>query len=232
MRRVFRGAPLFYEMSKNEIEYTIKAKPTLYRGIEFRSRLEARWAAFFDLLGWEWEYEPCDFDGWYPDFMIFGSNGKIYIEVKPIIEFSINVAHRMAKSLPVLFDGEAILVGQRPILDNGNIGIGWCLFGGNFSSTEHGLLSHGDFFESLAVFGQWQNSNRIGICSDTYCFADMISGEYDGGCYGQVSFNYNRINDIWGMAHKAVRFEPKRKAAKWGMAHKDVRFEPKQKAAK
>ena len=33
--------------------------PTLYGGVRFRSRLEARWAAFFfDVAGWSWEYEP------------------------------------------------------------------------------------------------------------------------------------------------------------------------------
>jgi hypothetical protein len=31
---------------------------TEYAGARFRSRLEARWAAFFDLCGWRWEYEP------------------------------------------------------------------------------------------------------------------------------------------------------------------------------
>ena len=42
--------------------------PTKYNGINFRSRLEARWAAFFDQLKWEWEYEPIDLNGWIPDF--------------------------------------------------------------------------------------------------------------------------------------------------------------------
>lgn len=31
---------------------------TLYAGCRFRSRLEARWAVFFDRAGIEWEYEP------------------------------------------------------------------------------------------------------------------------------------------------------------------------------
>jgi hypothetical protein len=32
--------------------------PTTYRNTTFRSRLEARWAAFFDLVDWSWVYEP------------------------------------------------------------------------------------------------------------------------------------------------------------------------------
>lgn len=36
----------------------IKAIETRYAGCRFRSRLEARWAVFFDTLGIAWEYEP------------------------------------------------------------------------------------------------------------------------------------------------------------------------------
>ncbi len=35
----------------------IQAIETMYRGCKFRSRLEARWAIFFDALGIKWEYE-------------------------------------------------------------------------------------------------------------------------------------------------------------------------------
>ena len=43
----------------------IKAIPTRYAGCHFRSRLEARWAVFFDTLGIRWEYEPEGFElGW------------------------------------------------------------------------------------------------------------------------------------------------------------------------
>jgi hypothetical protein len=40
----------------------IKAIETSYKGYRFRSRLEARWAVFFDALGWEWDYEPEGFE--------------------------------------------------------------------------------------------------------------------------------------------------------------------------
>jgi len=53
----------------------IKAIETRYKGYRFRSRLEARWAVFFDALGIEWEYEKEGYDlgkwGKYlPDFWI------------------------------------------------------------------------------------------------------------------------------------------------------------------
>lgn len=60
------------------------AIPTMYNGVQFRSRLEARWAAFFDLCGWQWEYEPFDLNGWIPDFVLSRhSGGKTLVEVKP-----------------------------------------------------------------------------------------------------------------------------------------------------
>jgi hypothetical protein len=53
----------------------IKPIDTLYKGYLFRSRLEARWAKFFDALGIQWEYEKEGYDlgdaGWYlPDFWL------------------------------------------------------------------------------------------------------------------------------------------------------------------
>lgn len=66
--------------------YTIKAHPTTYAGVEFRSRLEATWAAFFDICGVKWEYEPIDLDGWVPDFLIQGGNHSVgtLVEIKPV----------------------------------------------------------------------------------------------------------------------------------------------------
>lgn len=68
----------------------IKAIETQYKGYRFRSRLEARWAVFFDAMGLRWEYEPEGYDlgkeGWYlPDFLIRSEKGLpwIFIEIKP-----------------------------------------------------------------------------------------------------------------------------------------------------
>lgn len=54
---------------------TLQAIPTVYRGIQLRSRLEANVAFFLDELGLAWEYEPISFmldDGTHyrPDFWI------------------------------------------------------------------------------------------------------------------------------------------------------------------
>jgi len=66
----------------------IQAIETEYKGYLFRSRLEARWAVFFDELGADWEYEPEGFKMdsiWYlPDFLVKENKmPKAYIEIKP-----------------------------------------------------------------------------------------------------------------------------------------------------
>lgn len=69
----------------------IPALPTRHAGVLFRSRLEARWAVFFDHLGIRWEYEPEGFrlpsgEGYLPDFRLWGckdGGGEMYAEVKP-----------------------------------------------------------------------------------------------------------------------------------------------------
>ncbi len=63
----------------------IKAIETEYKGYRFRSRLEARWAVFFDTLDIAWEYEKEGYDlgeaGWYlPDFWL--PELGIWIEIK------------------------------------------------------------------------------------------------------------------------------------------------------
>jgi len=65
---------------------TIKAIPTKYNGYEFRSRLEARWAVFFNSIIEKYIYEHEGFDlpklGWYlPDF--YFPKKDFHVEVKP-----------------------------------------------------------------------------------------------------------------------------------------------------
>ncbi len=44
--------------------------PATYNGLEFKSHLEAQWAAFFDLAKWSWRTNPVPVDGWRPDFRV------------------------------------------------------------------------------------------------------------------------------------------------------------------
>ncbi len=59
--------------------------PTVYEGVQFRSRLEARWAVFFSAAQIRWAYEFEGYQlpsGWYlPDFWLPGL--AAFLEVKP-----------------------------------------------------------------------------------------------------------------------------------------------------
>ncbi len=64
----------------------IKAIETEYDGYKFRSRIEARWAMFFNLCRVAYEYEKEGYDlgdplGWYlPDFWL--NADKAWVEIK------------------------------------------------------------------------------------------------------------------------------------------------------
>ncbi len=75
------------------MQYTTRAHPTTYAGVRFRSRLEARWAAFFYLAQWAWQYEPIDLAGWSPDFHVQTPSSALYVEVKPYTEIDAFHAH-------------------------------------------------------------------------------------------------------------------------------------------
>lgn len=97
----------------------IKAIETEYKGYLFRSRLEARWAVFFDEIGAKWEYEPEGYvleDGtmYLPDFLVHGVRGRgcdkkgdIYVEVKGVL--TQDDLHKIS-----LFPFPIIIFGQIP----------------------------------------------------------------------------------------------------------------------
>jgi len=82
----------------------IKAIETIYDGYKFRSRLEARWAVFFNAMGWEYKYEPEGFvldDGvaYLPDFYL--PDLHTWIEVKPddILEDDLKKCASLSKDI-------------------------------------------------------------------------------------------------------------------------------------
>lgn len=66
-------------------EISMKAIPTEYDGVTFRSRLEARWAMFLDEsnIPWKYEWEGYDLDGYkyLPDFYL--PKRDAFLEIKP-----------------------------------------------------------------------------------------------------------------------------------------------------
>lgn len=62
----------------------MRALQTKHNGVLYRSRTEARWAVFFEQMGWTFVYEPegYDLDGeWYlPDFWL--QEFEMFVEIK------------------------------------------------------------------------------------------------------------------------------------------------------
>lgn len=101
----------------------MKPIETEYKGYRFRSRLEARWARFFDACHVDWEYEPEGYDlgdGLYylPDFLLHGVDGRdggdLYVEVKgQMTELDALKINRFAEQ-----GGKVLIVGKIPEGDN------------------------------------------------------------------------------------------------------------------
>lgn len=108
---------------------------TFYKGYYFRSRLEARWAVFFDSMEWKWVYEHEGFklkSGYYlPDFYFPELN--TWAEVKPTelneIDFTRckELSKKMKKSTHgvdvILLEGSSIDCKAFKTIVNGNISI-------------------------------------------------------------------------------------------------------------
>jgi len=65
----------------------IESIDTDYKGYKFRSRLEARWAVFFEELDLLWKYEPeriklTNGDPYLPDFYL--PEKEFWLEIKPV----------------------------------------------------------------------------------------------------------------------------------------------------
>lgn len=112
----------------------LKAIQTEYKGYLFRSRLEARWAVFFDACGVKWEYEPEGYDlggGLYylPDFRLhnvtinhglFQRGCDIYVEVKGQMNKTDSEKIRRFSQLGVN-EGDEFGVSDTAVLIVGNI---------------------------------------------------------------------------------------------------------------
>lgn len=149
----------------------VQAIPTYYDGYWFRSRLEARWAVFFNTLGIRYEYEKEGYDlpraGWYlPDFWLPAQ--ELWVEVKGAVSIQAELEKLVYASryLPGattglypatgVNDGPAtgsglIVLGQIPLVREG-----WLAWhqGYHFMEHENGCTRPGHYWTATWYFRQ------------------------------------------------------------------------------
>jgi hypothetical protein len=104
------------EIGEVNAPVTIKPIETRYAGCRFRSRLEARWAVFFDALDIEWQYELEGFDlpsGRYlPDFYLPSLETWFEVKGQPV-----TWEHQSARLAGELTE----MTGKRVVIAGGDI---------------------------------------------------------------------------------------------------------------
>jgi hypothetical protein len=128
----------------------MKAIPSVYRDVTFRSRLEARWAALFDHYEIRWAYEPDAYDtpsGLYlPDFYLPGLH--TFVEVKPGPDRFDEVAVRFVageeKAAFLILDSPVIACRSYPLLTTFNskhdwTDMCWCMSAKYLGSRPHDI---------------------------------------------------------------------------------------------
>ena len=147
----------------------IKPIQTEYKGYKFRSRLEARWAVFFDACGVDWEYEPEGYDlgnGLYylPDFVLhdvlvlqdhssYSVIPSLYVEVKgEMSELDLEKIKRFSSVNPV------VVVGYIPYEDEWHDLVADMHDGCDFSEQGFWSFRYINGNETLAIFHMQQGN--------------------------------------------------------------------------
>ena len=172
---------------------------TIYRGIEYRSRLEARWASFFIQLGWHITYEPFDGDGYIPDFLIHGERPLI-VEVKPAVTLAdYRAATAKAEAGLTAYPYDVLIVGADPLPR---------LPAYAYTERPAGLL--GEITEDGGLVwdsGIWMvclQCNAMGVLHQQMSYTARPCGHYDGNSYGQPPAHV--IQDAWANACNDVKW--------------------------
>ena len=184
--------------------------PTIYSGVQFRSRAEARWAAFFDLLGWPWSYELLELPGYIPDFVVRVGKRSAIVEVKGGVASLEGLEVAKPKVEAAQPPHDLLLVGAEPFwslpAEDGGVRIGW-LWESTAGFSASDLLGSGD-----AAQGRWSAGLELGRC--LHCRALSVACAIalsDGGCFacgknrkGWPLFEGTDVKALRGLWKRAV----------------------------
>lgn len=197
----------------NPLDYTIAAIPTMYRGRQYRSRLEAKWAAFFDLLGWRHEYEPYDLGAWSPDFLVSQTGefpGKVLVEVKPKLDEETFYRMLSACDEKGVFSEDSdiygiVLVGASPeTTEKLGVRVGW-LYQKAFRKREPADASI-----------LWSLDDDAPVVMADFAYVDptgagwftLMSGDAETGAPSRTRFYKKHTLSLWSRASNAVQWLP------------------------
>lgn len=196
----------------------MEAIETRFSGRVFRSRLEATWAAFFDSLGWQWEYEPFDLNGWFPDFLICGTEEPILVEVKPIATFDTARENITDATLANKLECAAKATGQTLLIcgcgpvkcdihyqptTKSSI-VGW--LAENYRPQDVGNASY-CWQQALLL----NTDNQIGLTACNMSTPTELIWNKMDRAHAMTS---KSINDLWGKAKSQVQWKPRMAARK------------------
>ena len=172
--------------------------PTTYNGIRFRSRLEAKWACFFNQVGWRWHYEPIDLNGWIPDFLIETKGLPLLVEVKPISKMDPAITTKIHRAMgldvingeifPFHKNYEFLICGIGPFEpENDRNAIGWIndCFIGDFADAVLSRPSGTKVWGlTSGIVGEWRNriADDYGKHTSDYCNLDEIQPLWAEAC--------------------------------------------------
>lgn len=166
---------------------------TLYSGTLFRSRLEARWAAFFDFLKWPWAYEALDLDWYIPDFLLRLPAGDVAVEVKPSIRLQDLHGHAM-RAVKSGWNGEVLALGA-VLFDNAIIGLNAEPIGGGEHATGAARL-----FRCISC-------NAFSFLNDDFGWRCRVNGCYGGNAH-IADVSQAEVEALWAEAGNRVQWRP------------------------
>ena len=204
-------------------------KPITYKGMKFRSKLEARYFNHFTNLRWDFDYEPevPGLMGYQPDFVIYPDRCRnitqfpeykpVYVEIKPIRNtkdyYDDPNYDKFREKIKKCWDPKNDLL----------------LFGGNLfnhcDSACTAISFENEIFDTLTSYSfaysyNNHNANDIGLIlwhtSEYIKYHDNRSNVFPlrflddpTECNGNFKKAYDKIETSWNKAHSDLRWEPK-----------------------
>ena len=181
----------------------MKPIPIKIEGIQFRSKLEAKWYLFMKRLQWRIEYEPQELpeiNGWIPDFMIMGKDKKILVDVKPI--YSVDDWNKNHPSYKKILESGIKNTKYELLILGASFNLGGSVFGILYEHPDYpkDLIEATDYYcdpfpDSSVVFTS--DGFQFGFLPTDFSWDCRITGKGGKIYLYEGDDNYNRLEKIW-----------------------------------